>query len=244
MTFGFGFVLPICAIVGLPGGIDTASWVLLGIAAVANPVGLGIQYLAYRSGKVALVAAVVSTEGAVAALLAIATGETLGIVPLVGLSVVAAGVFVSALADDPDPVPQDNPWRAVGYALIVAGLFGSAVFSVGRVGADLSIALVLLPARCAGVLLIALPLAARRRLRLTRATVPYVIAVGLAEITGIACIAFGAGSSLAVTAVISSQWAAIAAIGAYFWFGQRLGRFQLAGIATIAIGVAVITSSA
>lgn len=46
-----------------------------------------------------------------------------------------------------------------------------------------------------------------------------------------------------MTAVLSAQWAALTAVGAYFWLGQRLGATQFAGMAAIIGGVAVVTSS-
>jgi multidrug transporter EmrE-like cation transporter len=46
---------------------------------------------------------------------------------------------------------------------------------------------------------------------------------------------------IAVAAVLGSQFAAIAVVVAYFVFGERLTKVQLAGIATIAIGVATLS---
>lgn len=243
MLVGLAVTVPIVALQGLPGDVSGASWALLALIGVANPLGLGIQYLAYRSGKVAVVAAVVSTEGAIAALLAVATGEVLGALQLAALLVVAGGVFASALAPDPEPDRAHDPVRAVLLALVVAGLFGAALFSAGRVGAETSVALVLIPARLAGTLTVAAPLALRGRLRITRRAAPFVVAAGLAEVAGVSCVALGSGTSLAVTAVVCSQWAALTALGAYLWLGQRLGRTQLAGIGAIAVGVGLVTAS-
>ena len=46
----------------------------------------------------------------------------------------------------------------------------------------------------------------------------------------------------AVAAVLASQFAAIAAVAAYFLFRERLTRVQLVGVGMIVCGVAVVTA--
>jgi drug/metabolite transporter (DMT)-like permease len=53
--------------------------------------------------------------------------------------------------------------------------------------------------------------------------------------------AFGARHGIAITAVLGSQFAVLAAIVAYFLFGEKLGRFRIAGVVVTAIGVAVLS---
>ena len=107
---------------------------------------------------------------------------------------------------------------------------------------ELSIAWAILPARVVGVLAITVPLAVLGRLRLTRAALPFVVATGLAEVAGFAAYAVGARHSIAIAAVLASQFAALAAIGAYVFFGERLTRVQIAGIAVVAVGVALLSA--
>ena len=47
---------------------------------------------------------------------------------------------------------------------------------------------------------------------------------------------------IAVAAVLSSQFAALAGIAAYGLFGERLSRIQLAGVVTVVVGVAVLSA--
>jgi multidrug transporter EmrE-like cation transporter len=42
--------------------------------------------------------------------------------------------------------------------------------------------------------------------------------------------------------VLASQFAAVAAVGAYVLFGERLGRVQLTGVAMILAGVAALSA--
>ena len=47
---------------------------------------------------------------------------------------------------------------------------------------------------------------------------------------------------IAVAAVLSSQFAALSGIAAYFLFRERLSRIQLAGVLTVIAGVAVLSA--
>ena len=76
-------------------------------------------------------------------------------------------------------------------------------------------------------------------IKMTR-VIGVVVFVGLAEVLGTATYAFGSRDSAAIAAVLASQFAAIAAIAAFFLFGARLNRVQIAGVVTIAVGVATL----
>jgi drug/metabolite transporter (DMT)-like permease len=92
-----------------------------------------------------------------------------------------------------------------------------------------------------GVLAIALPLLLTRRLQATRETLPFVVVAGIGEVVGFAFFALGARHGIAVSAVLASQFGVVAAIAAFFLFGERLTRLQTAGIVAIAAGVAILT---
>ena len=49
--------------------------------------------------------------------------------------------------------------------------------------------------------------------------------------------AWGSRESIAITAVMGSQFAAIAAVAAFLLFGERLGRVQVVGVVLIVVGV-------
>jgi drug/metabolite transporter (DMT)-like permease len=131
---------------------------------------------------------------------------------------------------------------SVALALLAALCFGSSLYATGRVSQSLPLGWVLLPARLCGVLLVTIPLASRRRLRVDRAVVPALVVAGLAEIVGFLCIGIGARTDVAITSVLASQFAAFAAIGAVFLFGERLGTIQKEGIVGIAIGTALVAA--
>src|SRR4051794_35859051 len=73
MLVGLLVTLPALAIAGTPSDVQSADVGWLAVVGVTNAVGLLLAYRALRIGKVGLVAPVVSTEGAIAAVLAVAT---------------------------------------------------------------------------------------------------------------------------------------------------------------------------
>ncbi len=220
-------------------GFDLAALLTAG---VGNVVGLLLEYSALRRGKVGLVVPIISTEGAIAAVLAVSTGELLGVASAALLVVVASGVVLAAVAPEELPVPGERKSTAVGLASLAALSFGVSAFMTGRLGATLPVGWVLLPPRVVGVVAVTIPLALTRRLRLTRPVVPLVVTAGLAEVLGFACFVAGARHGIAVTAVLASQFAAIASVAAYLLFRERLTRLQLGGVGLIIFGVAALTA--
>ena len=73
---------------------------------------------------------------------------------------------------------------------------------------------------------------------------PLVLVTGVTEVIGIASFAFGAREGIAIASVMSSQFAAIAAVAAVVLLGERLTRVQVVGVMTISVGVAVLAAVA
>jgi drug/metabolite transporter (DMT)-like permease len=89
---------------------------------------------------------------------------------------------------------------------------------------------------------VVLPLLLQRRLTITRAVLPLVLIAGTGEIIGSTLSAWGASYDIAIAAVLGSQFAAIAAVFAYFLFGERLSRTQILGVVLIVVGVSVLAA--
>ena len=68
---------------------SSVGWLLA--SGVGNALGLLLAYQGLRVGKVGVVGPILSTEGAVAALLAVAAGQQLGVPRIAALSVIAVG---------------------------------------------------------------------------------------------------------------------------------------------------------
>jgi drug/metabolite transporter (DMT)-like permease len=240
---GLCVVLPWVALEGIPDGLDSSSATWLLIAGAGNVFGLLCSYSAMRIGKVALIAPIVSTEGAIAAILAVLTGEHIAEGAGVALVVIAIGIALAAVPRETDGIETSGgiSWRVPTFAIAAATAFGISIYATGRASAELPIAWAVLPPRVLGVLVLFVPLAVSARLQLTRRAVPFVVASGIAEVVGFVSYAAGSRDSVAVAAVLASQFAAIAAVAAYVLFGERLGRLQLGGVVTIVAGVAVLT---
>ena len=258
MLFGLGANLVVIAVgpslsPGALGATDI-GWML--VSGLGNVVGLILEYTALRRGKIGVVTPVTSTEGAIAAVLAVAAGEALGVAPAGLLAVVALGVVLAGVAPEEPMAAQPGPERpapghqeppdqhrlaALGLAALAALSFGIGIFATGHISESLPVGWAVLPPRLVGVALVTIPLALSRRLRLTRAVLPLVVFTGLAEVFGFVCFAFGARESVAVAAVLGSQFGAVAAVAAFFFLRERLTRLQLAGVVLILVGVAALT---
>lgn len=233
---GLVITLPWLIVSGVPVGLgDHVGWMLL--AGIGNVAGIFIAGLGLKVGKVGVVAPIMATEGAISAVIASLLGESLAPVVAFLLMVIVAGIVLSAVAKDPEPLEHERPLMAVALATGAAVAFGTSLFAVGHLSADLPIPWVLLPARLVGVVAMTIPLALARRLRITKGTAPLVIAMGFTEVLGFTCFAIGAQYQIAVTSVLSSQFAPIAAVAAYLLFKEKLGRLQILGIVVIGIGV-------
>ena len=253
MLIGLAITGPLALAGGTPDGLDAKSVGWMAVAGVGNVVGLLLAYSALRVGKVSVVAPLVSTQGAIAALIAIIAGEALGADVATLLVVIAIGIVLAALggaSGEEPPGPRaargtvaltSEQAHAIAYAVGAAVAIGWSLYAIGRVAVELPVVWALLPSRLIGVLAVTLPVAARWGLRMTRPALPLVVAAGGLEVAGFALFAFGARHGIAVSAVLSSQFAAIAGVAAYVLFGERLSSLQLAGVVVIVAGVGTLS---
>lgn len=239
MLTGLVVVAPITASEGIPASLGSGELGWLAAAGAGNVVGLLFNYAALRVGKVSIIGPISSSEGAIAALIAIAAGETIGVGVGATLVLVAIGVVLAAVTRGGG---SGDPLRAALLACGAALCFGGGLYAIARVSAALPLVWALVPARVLGVAAVALPLIASRRLRITRRALPLVVASGLFEIGGFASYALGSRHGIAVAAVLASQFAAVAAIASFVLFRERLTRVQLAGVASISVGVAILSA--
>jgi drug/metabolite transporter (DMT)-like permease len=253
MTIGLVIVAPFAIAEGIPDGLDATSATWLVIGGMTNVLGFLCCYSALGVGQVGAVAPIVSTEGAFAAIFAFIGGEQISTPIALCLAVIAGGVVVVARATPADAslttgqgsrpaVVPSSAGTAMRLALGGALLFGLSLYAIGRASEDLPVAWVVLASRVFGTLLVTAPLWARGQLRMTRPAWLYVTAIAALEALGLAFYAIGARDSLAVTAVLVSQFAAFATVAAAILFHERLRRSQIAGLVTIGLGVAVLSA--
>lgn len=226
-----------------------AGLILLGLC---QNIGLLLAYYALQVGRVSIVAPITATEGAMAAVLAVILGEPLALSTALVLAVIAVGVVMAAVERsrddqvvDPTRTARDlaHPRRAILLAIAAAGVFSIGLVLSGRLGAaGMPPLWVIVASRTVGVLLIALPLVLTRRVQLTRPAVPLVLLAGVLEAVGSGVYVVAASADIAVAAVLSSQFAAIVALGGFVLFGERLQRIQIAGVVLIAVGVTILSA--
>lgn len=234
---GLAITLPAVLLSGVPTGLDGRSLGWLALSGTGNAAGLLLSYAGLRRGKVGIVAPIASSEGAVAAVIALASGERIRVAAEGILVAIAAGVALVAFARD--TAGGSTSSRRTGLLAAGAALaFGVSLYTTARVGRDLPLGWAVLPGRAIGAGLVALPLAARSRLHITRTAAPLVVLAGLCEVVGFASYTLGARDQITVSAVIASMFAGLATLMAYFIFGERLARTQKLGVAVIALGVA------
>lgn len=240
LLVGLVVVLPFALAGGLPDRLHGTAIVWLALSGCGNVAGLVLTNAALRRGQVSVVGPIVSTEGAIAAVIAVLAGEKLApssgaVLAVIAVGIVAAGITRSETAAATSAKP------AV-LAILAASCFGASLYATARVGDVLPVVWAVLPARLIGAVALAAPLAASARLRLTRAAAPLVIVGGLAEVAGFASYTLGSRHGVAVAAVIASQFGGISAVFAFLLFGERPRRVQIGGIVLIVIGVAVLSA--
>jgi drug/metabolite transporter (DMT)-like permease len=262
--------LPIGLLTGVPTDVPPQAPVLLLIAGLAYAGGLYSAYSALTVGKVSIVAPIVATEGAVAAIIAVALGDELALTAAILLGVIVVGVVLSSIeparpdvlagdieitADALEGPPaavtatgvldhsDDDTTRAALLAVLAALIFGVGLVASGKAAEIVPPIWVAIAVRMVGLLVVVLPLLLQRRLTLTRAALPLVVLAGIGEIIGSTLSAWGASVNIAIAAVLGSQFAAIAAVLAYFLFGERLSRTQVIGVVLIVLGVTVLAAT-
>ena len=239
MLVGLAVNAPLVIVSGLPEGLRGGRIVWFAVAGAANVGGLLLAYDALRIGKVSIVAPITSTEGAIAALIAVVAGESLRLGSAFVLGAIAVGVVLASRTPSDRP---SHPLRATLFAAGAALSFGVGLYATGRISMSLPIVWAMLPPRLVGTAVVAAPALARGRLRIVPAVIPFVVLSGLCEIGGFASYAVGARHSIAISAVLASQFAALAAVAAYFLLKERLTRVQVGGIVVVVAGVALLSA--
>jgi drug/metabolite transporter (DMT)-like permease len=237
------------ALLSTPVPLNVPEILGLILTGLSHNIGLLLAYGALSIGRVSIVAPIIATEGALAALISVGLGEPLATSTAILLAVIAVGVVLAAAERSADRPSSSsiNPAQTRRAALL--GVAAAVTFSVGLVlsgklgAAGIPPAWVMLASRTVGVTIIVLPLLLTRQFRLTRQAVPLVVLAGLLEIFGGAIYVVAASTDIAVAAVLSSQFAAIAAVGGFLLFRERLQRLQVVGVLITAIGITALSAS-
>lgn len=240
---GLVICVPLLVTEGAPHDASASGLFWLALGGAANIGGLAFLYVAYRVGDVGLVAPITSTEGAVAAVIAIAAGQRLRVIVLILLAVIVLGVVRAADREAPQVAMAGRFNRGVvTVAFLGAICFGLGLYASGRASAHEQIGWIAASPRIVGVICVALPLVVTERLRVTRAGAPALLLSAGCEVGGFILYSVAAHRSVAVAAVLASLFAAFAVIGAAVLFGERMSRGQWFGVTVIVTGVAALSA--
>jgi drug/metabolite transporter (DMT)-like permease len=245
MAIGLAVALPIALFASPAPDLSGATLPWAALAGIANVTGLLVIFSAYRIGAVGIIATVVSTEGSIAAILAVLAGEALAPGSGLAMGLVAVGVLLAASGGGQEEeegvrISRERSLRAAGLSLVAAVCFGIGLYSTGHVSGLLPLAWAILPARIVGILVVAIPLTLARRVRISRAALPYVVVAGLAEIAGYTSFVTGAKEGIAIASVLSTMFAPMATVAAVVLFRERLGRREIVGIVLVVAGIVAL----
>jgi drug/metabolite transporter (DMT)-like permease len=238
---GLVICAPLLIAEGAPRDTSTGALCWLALGGAANIAGLLLMYIAFRVGDVGLVAPITASEGAVAAVIAIGAGERVRVSVLVLLAVIVLGVLRAADANTAkSAVAGRLNWGVATVACLAAICFGVGLYAIGRASAHEQFGWIAAAPRIVGVVCVAMPLALRGRIRITRAGTSALLLAACGEVGGFSLYSYASHRSLVVAAVLGSLVSAFAVVGAAILFGERMKRGQWFGVIMIMLGVAVL----
>jgi drug/metabolite transporter (DMT)-like permease len=218
----------------------TLSATLLVLAGgVCQGFGILCFATALRSGAVGVMTGLLSLMGGVAAILSVLTGDTLSWA--VGAGLVLASIGGAVLVAAPG---QRAPRRAIRVTMLAVGFNGASLWLLGLADAALGASLLVFNLGGLGAICTLEALRGSPVRYSERAQRPLLLVLAaFLGVLGLAAFATGAHEgSAAVTAVLASQFAAVAAIGGLLAFGERMSARQLVGLATLMAGVSLVAA--
>jgi drug/metabolite transporter (DMT)-like permease len=239
MALGFLLVSPALAFVEVPEA-PTSTWVYAALSGVGYVVGTAFWFLAVRRGRISVLTPIVSTDGAVAAVIAIAAfGETVSRGVGLALVVIVAGIVVTSLHSSHVQDGRSST-AAIPFAIGAALGYGFSFVAAGQ-AVDLGTVWAIWMSRLAAVALV-VPAAFALRFAVLprRSSLLLPLAVALTDIAGFAAFLRGSSSSVAVTSVLASQYAVVAVLGGILVYRERLSPLQVGGIALTLAGVGAL----
>lgn len=241
--------------------VSGTAIVWLGLSGAGNVAGLLLVYRALRLGRLGVVMPIATTEGGIAALIAILAGQSVGALRGGALLATMLGVLLTASSSGPDlavaerpvePVPGGpravaNPVghgdrRAAGWAGAGALCFGIGLYATARAGAALPVVWAVMPPRVLGVIAVTIPLALGGRLSWPRGCGRWLVLSGSCEVGGFLAYALAARHSIPVAAVLATLTGTFGTAIGWRLFGERLRLRQLLGGALIFAGVATLSA--
>jgi drug/metabolite transporter (DMT)-like permease len=237
-----GFVVLVAAVAvrGEVGGRSLALGVLGG---VGGGIGLAAFYRALSLGTMSIVSPIAACGAVVPVVISIATGERPAALALAGAIAALAGAVLASVEERRGESPERA--RAVLLAVAAAVALGVFVYFLGLGSREGDVLSTLFGARIGSLgALVVLAGALRAPVRVRRASLPAVAAVGLADVSANALFAVASSRGLlALVAVLGSLYPVVTVILAHVLLGERLTRTQKTGIGIALAGVVAIAGA-
>jgi drug/metabolite transporter (DMT)-like permease len=235
-------LLLIAAIViirGVP--IAPGPWIAAGVVAgLVGLVGLSAAYRGMAIGVVSVVSTIAATGPVVPIIVGLLLGERPSVLQFGGIVVTLAGIALLALDRRPHAGGKLVP--GVGLALLAALAFGVFLVAI-RYASRPDPVWGVLATRTGSVLaLLFLGLLFRSRLKVGRADVPSLFAVGVLDVSADVFFAFATTIGLlSIVSILSSLYPVATVILARIVLRERMARLQQLGIVLALAGVLLIS---
>jgi drug/metabolite transporter (DMT)-like permease len=236
--FGLLAAITVLLISGSPVEMGPHIW-WGAFAGLIGLVGLGAFYAALASGQMGIVSPISALGVLVPLSIGLLSGELPSGLQLVGIILAVIGVV---LASGPE-LNASATRRPVVLAFIAAASFGFTVWAMAQ-GGQTNAALTVVMMRVVQVAtLVVLAIAVKAGRDLTRADLPWLIALGFADAFANYLFILAAGSGmLSVVSVLGSLFPVVTVLLAWRVHHERLLPIQYVGISIAMVGVVGITA--
>jgi drug/metabolite transporter (DMT)-like permease len=236
IAIGTLLAAPLALVLDLPDWTPRAL-LLAPLVGILTVVGFQAGFTSFREGAVSVVAPIIACEGGVAALLSLAAGEHVDRLVLVGLPLAVLGVVLVSRGEG------ESSSAGVVPAAAAALIWGAVLALSEPIAHDLGAGWAFLLVRGSAVAVM-LPVALV--VGAPRAAIAEWWRVAIWGVCdAIAYFAFVLAAShgpAAVAGVLAAQFGTVGAVIAVLFFGERLCRRQVAGIAMVALAVGVMAA--
>jgi drug/metabolite transporter (DMT)-like permease len=238
MALSMLVAVPLALLSGGPGRVDVrmALWIALIAACMLG--GLICVYAGVRYGSISVVAPISATYGGVGALIAIIAGEPVEALAIAALTLAVVGAFLAAKGETALPGAAYSNQRVA--ALLGAGaavLWGIQLWAGGQVQDDLGASWLVACSRMIGVVVVTMPLVARRELVIERRAIWLALVAGVGEVAGFTLYLKASAYGIAQAAVLTGQYGTVAALIGVVVLKERLRGLQYLGLGLIIVAI-------